>query len=136
MLENLNAILENLETETKSAVIDEVDTKCPLWQGAHSLHLVSIDKAKQGYTLTFANDSGEIMPSQFDDQVGNIWIRDLTTFIRSIKVALHMPATHTPKDVIEELEHPHNIYLVIQTSMKQWGLSMYNKIDFAQTAQL
>ena len=136
MLENLNAILENLETETKSAVIDEVDTKCPLWQGAHSLHLISIDQAKQGYTLTFANDAGDPMPSQFADQVGNIWVRDLATFIRSIKVALHMPATHTPKEVIEELEHPHNIYLVVQTSMKQWGLSMYNKIDFAQTAQL
>lgn len=138
MLENLSSILEELETATATATIDEVDLTCPLWQGAKSLHLVSIDKASKGngYTLTFANDAGELMPSQFADQVGNIWVRDLVNFLRSIKIALHMPATYKEKEIIEELEKPHNIYLTVNTKMQEWGLSMYNKIDFSQTAKL
>jgi len=133
---NIDAILESLEEQTKNVTIDDIDTSCPLWHGAMSLHLVSIDQAEKGFTLTFANDDNELMPSQFGGQVGNIWISDLANFIRSIKVALHMGATLTPREVIAELQKPHNIYLIVKTSIKSWGISMYNQIDFAQTSAL
>lgn len=135
-LNNIDAILENLTEQTKNVTLDDIDTSSPLWHGAMSLHLVSIDQANKGFTLTFANDMNELMPSQFAGQVGNIWISDLANFIRSIKVALHMSATLTPKEVIAELQKPHNIYLIVKTSIKSWGVSMYNQIDYAQTAQL
>lgn len=135
-LNNIDAILESLEEQTKNVTIDDIDTTCPLWHGVKSLHLVSIDQAEKGFTLTFADDENNLMPSQFSGQVGNIWVSDLVNFIRSIKVALKLSATLKPREVIAELQKPHDIYLIVKTSIKSWGISMYNQIDFAQTSTL
>ena len=137
-LTNLDEILADLEEQTLDNIIEETDTTCPLWRGVHELHLVSMDKATngKGVILTFANSNGDIMPAQFNGQFGNIYVASLDNFIRSIRVALHLDATLSKRDILKELQRPHNISLAVKTSMKPWGLSMYNVIDFAETMTL
>jgi len=50
-----------------------------------------------------------------------------------MQAAFHMPSTATTKDILSKLEEYNNIYFVVKSSMKSWGLSMYNVIDYAQT---
>lgn len=140
---SLQNIISTLDEQLDNALISEIDNidmKCKLWNGAVDCKLVSIDTTANGnYTMTFTDTEGNPMPSQFDGQIGNIYIgtqEQLVSFLKSIKVALHMPSTLKPSEVVAELEKPHRIAFIVRTSMKSWGLSMYNRIDMAATMAL
>ena len=137
IIEELN---EELNNSTLIEELNEDTNTSQLWHGTIDLHLVSIDQNERGaYLLTFANNDGEVMPGQFEGQFGNIYLANkdrLIAWLKNMKIALHLPSTLKVGDVISELEKPHKIYLAVKTSMKSWGLSQYNVVDFAQTMTL
>lgn len=140
MLEGMNNLLQDLQEAVTTETIDTTDLTCPLWQGIHTLHLISYDAVttkagKKGYTFTFANSKGEPMPSDNPQKAGGIWkyADQIPAFLRSLKQALHMPAGYQPKEILEELEKPHDIYLTVNHRMQENGLSFYNTINFVET---
>lgn len=140
MLEGMKDLLQDLQETVTTETIDTTDLTCPLWQGIHTLHLISYDAVttkagKKGYTFTFANSKGEPMPSDNPQKVGGIWkYKDqVPGFLVSLKQALHMPAGYQAEQILEELEKPHDIYLTINHKMQENGLSFYNTINFVET---
>ena len=139
---NILAIAEEIEQELNNSAVEieqEIDSAetAKLWAGLKKVRLTSIEKNEDGtYRLYFMDSNNQPMPSQFEGQDGALYMRNiqaLKKFTRNMQAAFHMPSTATTKDILSKLEEYNNIYFVVKSSMKSWGLSMYNVIDYAQT---
>ena len=138
MEEQLNGatVIEDALTEMEQ----EQKPSHNLWIGKKSVRLADIqeskDEQKKGLLFIFVDSNGELMPSQFADQVGNIYVAKdrLQNFLLTAKYSLHMDAKLTPKEVLDELSNKeHEMYFTVNSSIKYWGMSFYNVIDWKQT---
>lgn len=124
-------------TEQAIATINEQSKNNPMWYGIKECSLVDITQTEKGdaFLLVFADQDGNIMPSQFDGQNGNIYVKasTLRNFALSAKMALNLPNQLDIVQVLEELQKPHRIYFTIKSTLQQWGISFYNIIDWKET---
>ena len=137
---NLKAIEESLKGANVTEELKEMDLKNPMWHGMKEVKLVDIQETenKNAFTLVFADTNNELMPSQFDGQVGNIYVRKdaFRNFILSAKFALNLDSKLDMMGTLEELSNNyHNIAFAIKHTIQQWGISYYNIIDWKATKQ-
>lgn len=152
-MNNLNNLLTALDAmvseSTVATELDNVKSTVKLWSGDIECRLASIDQTPTGaYNLTFSRTvydsetdttTTELMPSQFEGQIGSLYFANserLVSWLRNMKIVLGMPSGYKPSEILTELEKDHHIFFIVKSSMKQWGQSLYNVVDFAQTQAL
>ena len=138
-LNKIREMVNKAEVTTEQAIaeINEQAKTNPLWHGVKECKLVDITQTEKvdAFLLVFADTDGNIMPSQFDGQNGNIYVKATTlrNFALSAKMALNLDNKLDIVQVLEELQNTHRIYFTIKSTLQQWGISFYNIIDWKET---
>ena len=138
-INKIKEMVSKAESTTEQAIkeINEQAKTNPMWYGVKDCALVDIVQTEKGdaFLLVFADTDGNIMPSQFDGQNGNIYVKasTLRNFALSAKMALNLPNQLDIVQVLEELQNPHRIFFTVKSTLQQWGISFYNIIDWKET---